>query len=139
MELQLYWRVLWIMLWLSARLQQNFSGWDHNLFLIFFMMLGFDKHTEVTVHFVESNSSFVQNVVNGTFLRPESTFLNFSENLFIRDFWNYTWRHALASGWKWLFWIIKGNLCQAQNGVDGSFLRSNSTIFKFCENMIRFS
>ena len=57
-------------------------------------------------YFFSLENYYFQNEVNGEFLGPNSSFFNFSQNLFIRFLWNCFWWQALKSGLKLLKKIL---------------------------------
>ena len=95
---QHYQRVPWIQLCrLSFRpsvCNAFLSGLAHSIFLILCMELGFSKQKNKEDSFWEK-FFLCPNGVNRAFMGSKSTLLNFSPNLLIRFFWDFTWRYAL--------------------------------------------
>ena len=58
-------------------------------------MASIKKWLKLTVLNFWEKFKFSQYGVNGAFLSPKSALLKFSQNLFIRCFWNYTWWQTL--------------------------------------------
>ena len=109
-----------------------FSKHVHEVFLKFHLMTGILKSFLKCLFWISKENSYFQNGVNGAFLRPKSSFLNFIQIPLFRFFWNHTWREAFKSDLKWLFWIFKENSYFAKNGVNGSFLYPKSTLLNQC-------
>ena len=80
-----------------------------------------------------------QNGGNRSFLGSKSTFLNISQNLFIRLFWNCTSRQALKSGQTRLL-DFEGKLILYSNGLEDQVLEPGVVVvldyfyFLFCES-----